>query len=261
LDYYQIINDAFQMNYGISILRIGSGLDFTELLLNDYFIPLIDENNENDDLDSTSSDNQDITIKESFIELNSTKTDLKLGLEKMISNQNETNLRSTDNNNNKQQQETIPLNELNCKQIKNSLCNNHVIKLNQQNSKIKVLQGLNLFHKKYHNGFIDVYWLFDDGGLTILLPYLLMQRKFWAKCKLRIFIQSKNEEVTGISEEQRTMATLLSKFRIKFHALKVFSTFKRKPEPDTYIFNNIKIHSIKIYLIFFFFKVLFILTN
>ena len=28
---------------------------------------------------------------------------------------------------------------------------------------------------------IDVYWLFDDGGLTLLLPHLLSLRKFWSK--------------------------------------------------------------------------------
>jgi hypothetical protein len=26
-------------------------------------------------------------------------------------------------------------------------------------------------------GFIDVYWLYDDGGLTLLMPYILTTRK------------------------------------------------------------------------------------
>lgn len=38
---------------------------------------------------------------------------------------------------------------------------------------------------------IDVYWLFDDGGLTLLLPHLLSLRQFWSKgvyiCKHRVF--------------------------------------------------------------------------
>jgi solute carrier family 12 sodium/potassium/chloride transporter 2 len=62
---------------------------------------------------------------------------------------------------------------------------------------------------------VDVWGLFDDGGLNILMPYLLMQRSHWNKCKLRLFIQ--NNQTKSISEEQRNMATLLSKFRIKFH--------------------------------------------
>ena len=37
-----------------------------------------------------------------------------------------------------------------------------------KNTKINqgVLQGLNIFHHKHQNGFIDVYWLHDDGGKT-----------------------------------------------------------------------------------------------
>jgi len=36
--------------------------------------------------------------------------------------------------------------------------------------------------------FIDIYWLYDDGGLTLLIPYILSERKKWKKCKLRIFV-------------------------------------------------------------------------
>ena len=31
---------------------------------------------------------------------------------------------------------------------------------------------------------LDVYWLFDEGGLTVLLPYLLTLRNYWSKGKL-----------------------------------------------------------------------------
>jgi hypothetical protein len=107
--------------------------------------------------------------------------------------------------------------------------------LRLKNTKINqgALQGLNIFHRKYQSGFIDVWWLYDDGGLTILLPYLLMKRKCWRKCKLRIFIQTKNPK-TNISEEQRNMATLLSKFRIEFDDLIVFCTLNKKPSAAKY---------------------------
>ena len=32
LDYYEIINDAFQMNFGLCLLRIDGGLDYSNLL-------------------------------------------------------------------------------------------------------------------------------------------------------------------------------------------------------------------------------------
>lgn len=33
---------------------------------------------------------------------------------------------------------------------------------------------------------IDVWWMFDDGGLTLLVPYLLQLHPFWKDSKLRI---------------------------------------------------------------------------
>ncbi|XP_069565901.1 solute carrier family 12 member 7-like isoform X2 [Brachyistius frenatus] len=36
-------------------------------------------------------------------------------------------------------------------------------------------------------GTIDVWWIVHDGGLLMLLPFLLNQHKVWRKCKMRIF--------------------------------------------------------------------------
>ena len=46
-------------------------------------------------------------------------------------------------------------------------------------------------------GTIDVYWLSDDGGLSILIPYLLSQSKFWSNTKLRVFAYGK----AGVSDD------------------------------------------------------------
>ncbi|MEQ2313137.1 hypothetical protein AMECASPLE_038495 [Ameca splendens] len=35
---------------------------------------------------------------------------------------------------------------------------------------------------------IDVYWIADDGGLTLLVPYLITRRRRWRRCKVRVFI-------------------------------------------------------------------------
>ena len=244
LDYYQIINDTFQMNFGLCLLRMDGGLDYCNLL-NDTRIDDCCEAQSQHDSDSTTD--QEIEIRESLLseQLNDSKNlNRDQLIEEFISNQNEINLNSTtvelkssenlsktgefvdknlliDENNNSSRKS---LNLSNCNYKKNQ-----VIKLTNTKINRGILQGLNLFHKKNHNGFVDVWWLFDDGGLTILLPYLLMQRSHWKKCKLRIFIQ--NNQTKCISEEQRNMATLLSKFRIKFHELIVFSTFNKKPNP------------------------------
>lgn len=66
--------------------------------------------------------------------------------------------------------------------------------------------------KKGDEGTIDVYWLFDDGGLTLLLPYILSSRSIYKKSKLRIFFLS--NKIENIDSETRNMAELMAKFRI-----------------------------------------------
>ena len=48
--------------------------------------------------------------------------------------------------------------------------------------------------------FIDIYWLYDDGGLSLLIPYILSQRKKWRNHKLRVFNVI---EKYSVSEEQK----------------------------------------------------------
>ena len=67
--------------------------------------------------------------------------------------------------------------------------------------------------------FIDVYWLYDDGGLTLLLPYILSTRTKYSRNKLRIFFLS--NKVEKIEEETRNMAELMAKFRYNFGPLQI----------------------------------------
>ena len=73
--------------------------------------------------------------------------------------------------------------------------------------------------KKKLEGTIDIYWLYDDGGLTLLLPYILSTRTKYSRNKLRIFFLS--NKVEKIQEETRNMAELMAKFRY-------FKNFKSK---------------------------------
>ncbi|KAG8013867.1 Solute carrier family 12 member 7 [Nibea albiflora] len=41
--------------------------------------------------------------------------------------------------------------------------------------------------ERLKEGSIDVWWIVHDGGLLMLLPFLLSQHKVWKKCKMRIF--------------------------------------------------------------------------
>lgn len=82
-----------------------------------------------------------------------------------------------------------------------------------------------------HSGTVDVWWLYDDGGLTLLLPYILSTRRAWASCPLRVFtLANKNTEM---ELEERNMASLLSKFRIDYSALKMVADITKRPRDST----------------------------
>jgi len=44
---------------------------------------------------------------------------------------------------------------------------------------------MNVFNRKYKEARIDVWWLFDDGGLTLLIPHLLRLPKSYLEVGAR----------------------------------------------------------------------------
>ncbi|XP_029945484.1 solute carrier family 12 member 1 [Salarias fasciatus] len=86
------------------------------------------------------------------------------------------------------------------------------------------------FKKKQPKGTIDVWWLFDDGGLTLLLPYILTTRKKWKDSKLRIFIAGQ----PGRSElDKEEMKSLLQKFRINCSDITVVDDIHVPPRSES----------------------------
>ena len=69
------------------------------------------------------------------------------------------------------------------------------------------------------SGTIDVWWLYDDGGLTLLLPYILTTRQQFSGCQLRVFSLANRKD--ELDRETRNMAALLAKFRIDFSSVLV----------------------------------------
>nr|CAI5860667.1 unnamed protein product [Callosobruchus analis] len=85
--------------------------------------------------------------------------------------------------------------------------------------------------KQRRSGTIDVWWLYDDGGLTLLLPYIVSTRRNWSSCKLRVFaLANKRDE---LELEHRNMASLLAKFRIDYTDLQVIPDIMAKPQEET----------------------------
>uniref|UniRef100_A0A7N6AZX5 Solute carrier family 12 member 3 n=1 Tax=Anabas testudineus TaxID=64144 RepID=A0A7N6AZX5_ANATE len=80
-----------------------------------------------------------------------------------------------------------------------------------------------VFQTKQGKKTIDVYWLSDDGGLTLLLPYLLTRRKRWGRCKVRVFV--------GGEADKKEVLALIKKFRLGFHDVEVLPDIYQNPQP------------------------------
>uniref|UniRef100_A0A3B4GRB3 Solute carrier family 12 member 3-like n=1 Tax=Pundamilia nyererei TaxID=303518 RepID=A0A3B4GRB3_9CICH len=75
---------------------------------------------------------------------------------------------------------------------------------------------------------IDVYWIADDGGLILLVPYLLTRRKCWRSCKIRVFVLGDEE---NMMESRDAMMALLKRFRINVTDVVVMTDTERSPQP------------------------------
>ncbi|XP_052742527.1 bumetanide-sensitive sodium-(potassium)-chloride cotransporter isoform X1 [Bicyclus anynana] len=93
------------------------------------------------------------------------------------------------------------------------------------------LSNMTIFKRKQEAGTIDVWWLYDDGGLTILLPYIISLRSSWSRCKLRIFALANRHHELEL--EERNMANLLGKFRIDYSSLTMVQDITEPPKPET----------------------------
>lgn len=65
-----------------------------------------------------------------------------------------------------------------------------------------IMDALSIFHMKQTKGTIDVWWLYDDGGLTMLLPYIIQSRSTWANCKIRVFALTNRKMELEIEERK-----------------------------------------------------------
>ncbi|XP_039209772.1 solute carrier family 12 member 3 isoform X1 [Crotalus tigris] len=90
-------------------------------------------------------------------------------------------------------------------------------------------QASTIFQMDQGKKTIDIYWLFDDGGLTLLIPYLLGRKKRWGTCKIRVFVSG---QINRMDEERKAIVSLLSKFRLGFNEVHVLPDLNQKPQPE-----------------------------
>ncbi|XP_008490241.2 solute carrier family 12 member 1 isoform X2 [Calypte anna] len=196
-NYVGIIHDAFDFELGMIIVRISQGFDISQVLQVQEELEKLEQ--ERLALEAT--------IKENDFE------ERKSGICGFFRKATTLN---------------ISKHELKKESTINTMQSMHVGEFNQ-----KLLEASTQFKKKQGKGTIDIWWLFDDGGLTILIPYILSIRKKWKNCKLRIFTGGK---ANRIEEEKLVMASLLSKFRIKFADINIICDINIKPNKESWKF-------------------------
>uniref|UniRef100_A0A672LQ07 Solute carrier family 12 member 4 n=1 Tax=Sinocyclocheilus grahami TaxID=75366 RepID=A0A672LQ07_SINGR len=68
-------------------------------------------------------------------------------------------------------------------------------------------------HERFSDGYIDVWWIVHDGGMLMLLPFLLKQHKVWRKCKMRIFTVAQMDD--NSIQMKKDLATFLYQLRLE----------------------------------------------
>ena len=72
----------------------------------------------------------------------------------------------------------------------NIICCTDTVRITaERREAIVVVKDIESFpdRKDRQEGNIDVWWVVHDGGMMILMMFLLRQHKTWRKCNLRIF--------------------------------------------------------------------------
>uniref|UniRef100_A0A670KJV1 Solute carrier family 12 member 1 n=1 Tax=Podarcis muralis TaxID=64176 RepID=A0A670KJV1_PODMU len=195
-NYMGVVHDAFDFDFGVVVARISQGFDISQVLLVQGMFGF------------------DILLYHYPKE--SQKTSKKCDWPKVTQQLHV------------EEQGIEPICPLLSESSISTISSMHVGEFNQ-----RLLEASSQFKKKQGKGTIDVWWLFDDGGLILLIPYMLTLRKKWKDCKLRIFTGGK---VTRLEEEKLMMASLLSKFRIKFADIHIIGDINMKPNKESWKF-------------------------
>ncbi|XP_062516949.1 solute carrier family 12 member 1-like [Corticium candelabrum] len=186
-EYVDILHDAFDLNFGVAILRMPDGL------YGDASVPL----QLAELVDAGISAEQNDTMERAETKQLGQKLRSQLG----------------------------PHGDLGRTNLNES---------SQQNSRDGRLSTLMQKQKSYFSerqpkGTIDVWWLYDDGGLTVLLPHLLSLSPSWSRCRIRIFAPVTEQ----LSTEEVRMTSLLRKFRISFSSVIMLSEMKSRPSSES----------------------------
>ncbi|XP_060526169.1 bumetanide-sensitive sodium-(potassium)-chloride cotransporter [Cylas formicarius] len=225
--YFNVLHAAFDHHLAVAILRVKGGFDYSTLT----------ELDETIQSDCGTLHNQSMpNLRTSISSPTMMHTDSNLSLVNIDNpNGNKTTPNYILGDHKLQSTETIT--DLTSSQLKSKKAQAKLeVVLSMSNEELFHVEEMNRFRKKQDKGFIDVWWLYDDGGLTMLLPYIISTRHDWSSCKLRVFGLASNKN--DIALEERNMAHMLSKFRLQYSSLKMVSLSDKPQERTIEFFNN-----------------------
>ncbi|KAL6728008.1 hypothetical protein Aduo_009823 [Ancylostoma duodenale] len=214
--FYEIIMNAFEKNVGVAIFRNSDiGFDLTERLKgrNSNAGSAADENGI--DLDPYLQGNNSQTSQEPSRKI-SKVGGLIRNVTSFVRKSHPTTVSEVNGEENKTKNRF-------------QLVSKHSV-IDPHDSELAV--QLERFRTKVYKGTIDVWWLREDGGLTLLLPYLLqLPGTYLEGARIRVFVPGGTGD--RVANDQKHMAVLLKKFRIEATDLHVINTFGRPPSRDT----------------------------
>ncbi|XP_046634344.1 bumetanide-sensitive sodium-(potassium)-chloride cotransporter-like isoform X2 [Daphnia pulicaria] len=200
--YFATIHAGFNLHVSVAILRVSEGLDYSTVL-GDTDEPFHSGGGD----DSRPPSVMDSPPGTPDVERHNTISDSPFG----SSNNVDT---SKDPKKAKKSKKNMTLMDADGNELPRHICNN-----------------ITRFQKKQLEGSIDVWWLYDDGGLTLLLPYIISTRANWSACQLRVFCTANAQE--EVEKEREGMAALLNKFRINYADLVVITDLNKPPKEST----------------------------
>ncbi|XP_045775420.1 bumetanide-sensitive sodium-(potassium)-chloride cotransporter-like [Maniola jurtina] len=218
--YFNVLHTAFETRLAVAIVRVAGGLDFAAVC----------EEAGSSGLTATSSCG-DLRVRAPIMHADS-DLDIRTAADSQPSSGNNLNLltltssrsftisEKSDTKDRKKNKKGIDMH----RQVVYKSASGIEVSMEQ-------LSNMTIFKRKQEAGTLDVWWLYDDGGLTILLPYIISQRSAWARCKLRIFALANRHHELEL--EERNMANLLAKFRIDYSSLTMVQDIMEPPQPET----------------------------
>uniref|UniRef100_A0A646QDL3 Solute carrier family 12 member 3 n=1 Tax=Hemiscolopendra marginata TaxID=943146 RepID=A0A646QDL3_9MYRI len=220
-DYFSIIHDAFDNYLAVGILRLKQGLDYSPFYEGETAIAIMTPA-----LLAPPLPNLSASIESNMnSRKNQSSAQVSLGESSSDSSPIST---PTVSKKNDYKLSLVPDDLVLTDKICEQSASTRLVKDKVRDVPKEVLTALNQFQRKQKKGTIDVWWLYDDGGLTMLIPYILTTRKQWHSCKLRVFALANRKD--ELDEEQRNLAALLSKFRIDYSDVIVIPDVQKRPQ-------------------------------